>query len=149
MQTLGIIIARPGSLGLKNKHLLPLLGRPVISYTFDHARQSRLITRTVVTSDSPEILKLASEAKLEVILRPPALATEEGSVQSVLLHALDAAEANTDFRADVIAALYGNVPVRGEGVIDRAIALLHSTGCDSVRSFCPVGKFPPAWMSRL
>jgi CMP-N-acetylneuraminic acid synthetase len=29
MQTLGIIIARAGSLGLKNKHLLPLLGRPL------------------------------------------------------------------------------------------------------------------------
>jgi CMP-N-acetylneuraminic acid synthetase len=45
--------------------------------------------------------------------------------------------------------LYGNVPVRGEGVIDRAIALLATSGCDSVRSFCPVGKWHPAWMARL
>ena len=41
MQTLGIILARAGSLGLVNKHLLPLLGKPVISYTFDHARALR------------------------------------------------------------------------------------------------------------
>src|SRR5690606_12295726 len=45
--------------------------------------------------------------------------------------------------------LYGNVPVRGEGVIDRALALLERTGCDSARSFCPVGKWHPAWMNRL
>ncbi|HEY0008784.1 MAG TPA: hypothetical protein VGB55_08685, partial [Tepidisphaeraceae bacterium] len=45
--------------------------------------------------------------------------------------------------------LYGNVAVRGEGVIDRAIEHWQKTGCDSVRTFCPVGKWHPAWMSRL
>ena len=40
MNVLGVILARAGSAGLKNKHLLPLLGRPVIEYTFDHARQA-------------------------------------------------------------------------------------------------------------
>ena len=43
MNTLGVILARGGSEGLRNKHLLPLLGRPVISYTFDHARASELL----------------------------------------------------------------------------------------------------------
>ena len=45
--------------------------------------------------------------------------------------------------------LYGNVPVRGAGVIDSAIEMLRETSCDSVRSFCPVGKWHPAWMSKL
>jgi CMP-N-acetylneuraminic acid synthetase len=39
--------------------------------------------------------------------------------------------------------------VRGDGVVDRAIRVLQETGCDSVRTFCPVGKWHPAWMSRL
>ncbi|MDB5302549.1 MAG: putative CMP-sialic acid synthase, partial [Phycisphaerales bacterium] len=38
---------------------------------------------------------------------------------------------------------------RGAGVIDRAVRMLADTGCDSVRTFCPVGKWHPAWMSRL
>jgi CMP-N,N'-diacetyllegionaminic acid synthase len=33
--------------------------------------------------------------------------------------------------------------------IDRALDMLEKTGCDSVRTFCPVGKWHPAWMSRL
>jgi len=37
MNTLGVILARAGSVGLPSKHLLPLLGRPMISYTFAHA----------------------------------------------------------------------------------------------------------------
>jgi CMP-N-acetylneuraminic acid synthetase len=149
MNVLGVILARAGSLGLRNKHLLSLLGRPVISYTFDHAHASRLLTRTVVTSDSPEILKLATEAGLQAIRRPAELATPDASVQSVLLHAMDTVEADGKYHADAVVVLYGNVPVRGEGVIDRAIALLKSTGCDSVRSFCPVGKWHPAWMAKL
>jgi N-acylneuraminate cytidylyltransferase len=149
MNVLGIILARAGSVGLPNKHLLSLLGRPVITYTFDHAKASRSLTRTVVSSDCPEILKLATEAGFPTIRRPEELATPDASVQSVLLHAMQTVEANEAFHADAIVVLYGNVPVRGDGVIDRATALLKTSGCDSVRSFCPVGKWHPAWMAKL
>jgi CMP-N,N'-diacetyllegionaminic acid synthase len=149
MNVLGVIIARAGSKGLKNKHLLPLLGRPVIKYTFSHARQSKLLTRVVVSTDSPGIWRLAGANYFETIKRPPELATGDASVQDVMLHAMDAVEQSSAFRADAFVVLYGNVPARGEGVIDRAIRILADTKCDSVRSFCPVGKWHPAWMARL
>ena len=66
--------------------------------------------------------------------------------RQALQHALDTLRRH---RADALVVLYGNVPVRGDGVIDRAIRTLAETGCDSVRTFCPVGKWHPAWMSRL
>ena len=66
-----------------------------------------------------------------------------------MLHAMDAVEEATPFRADALLVLYGNVPVRGRDVAARSLRLLEETGCDSVRSFCPVGKWHPAWMSRL
>ena len=149
MNVLGVILARAGSLGLRNKHLLPLLGRPVISYTFDHARAAGTLTRVVVTSDCPNILRLAEAEGFQTLQRPPELATADASVQSVMLHGLDGAEADGSFHADAIVTLYGNVPLRGEGVIDRAVRHLEATGCDSVRTFCPVGKWHPAWMSKL
>jgi CMP-N,N'-diacetyllegionaminic acid synthase len=149
MNTLGIIIARAGSAGLHNKHLLPLLGQPVIGYTFDHASASTRLTRIIVSSDAPEVLNLAAGHGFDTIARPARLATADASVQDVLLHALHLHEHAWNFRADAIILLYGNVPVRGPGVIDRAVELLESTGCDSVRSFCPVGKWHPAWMSRI
>jgi CMP-N-acetylneuraminic acid synthetase len=86
---------------------------------------------------------------LETVNRPPELATADASVQATLLHALHAVEARSSFRADGVVVLYGNVPVRGDGDIDRAIEMLEKTGCDSVRSFCTVGKWHPAWMARL
>jgi len=149
VKILGIILARAGSEGLKNKHLLPLLGRPVISYTFDAARRARHLNRIVVTTDSAQIRQLAQQSMLETINRPPELATADASVQATLLHALHAVEARSSFRAQGVVVLYGNVPIRGEGDIDRAIEALQTSGCDSVRSFCPVGKWHPAWMARL
>jgi CMP-N-acetylneuraminic acid synthetase len=66
-----------------------------------------------------------------------------------MLHAMDTVERGSKYHADALVVLYGNVPVRGAGVIDRAVEMLAETGCDSVRSFCPVGKWHPAWMSRM
>jgi CMP-N-acetylneuraminic acid synthetase len=139
----------PAASGLASKHLLPLNGRPVVSYTFDHARAARRLTRVVVTSDCPNILRLAAASGFDVVERPRELATSDASVQAVMLHAMQTVERRTDFVADAVVTLYGNVPIRGEGVIDRALELLARSGCDSVRSFCPVGKWHPAWMSKL
>jgi len=149
MNVLGVILARAGSEGLRGKHLRSLRGRPVISYTFDHARSAASLTHVVVSSDCPHVLNLAAEVDLPTIRRPPTLATAEASVQAVLLQALQTVEADAMFRADAVVALYGNVPIRPDGIIDRAVKLLSETGCDSVRSFCPVGKWHPAWMSRI
>ncbi len=149
MKVLGVILARGGSVGLKNKHLLPLLGRPVIEYTFGHAKAAKSLTRVVVTSDDSDILDLAVDHGLDTIERPAELATSEASVQDVMLHAMHAFEKHTSFRADAVVVLYGNVPVRPAGVIDEAVEMLAQTGCDSVRSFCPVGKWHPAWMNKL
>jgi CMP-N-acetylneuraminic acid synthetase len=149
MNTLGVILARAGSVGLASKHLRLLLGRPMIEYTFDHAFDSALLSRVVVSTDCPGVKRLAQKYQLEVIDRPAELAGGDASVQDVMLHALKAVEATSSFHADALAVLYGNVPVRGPGVIDSAIQLLRETGCDSVRSFCPVGKWHPAWMSKI
>ena len=150
MNTLGIILARAGSVGLSNKHLRLLGGRPVICHTFDHARAARQLTRVCVTSDCSIVRRFATAEGFDVIERPKELATGEASVQDVMLHALRTIEArDPKFRADAVVTLYGNVPLRPAGIIDRAIGHLEETGCDSVRSFCPVGKWHPAWMSRL
>lgn len=149
MNTLGVILARAGSVGLSNKHMRSLLGWPVTSYTLDHAENAGLLTRTVVSTDCPQIRELAQRRGFRTIVRPPALATSEASVQDVMLHAMRATEADGAFRADALVVLYGNVPVRGHDVIDRAVSLLAETKCDSVRSLCPVGKWHPGWMLTL
>lgn len=149
MKILGVILARAGSEGLKGKHLRKLLGKPVVEYTFAYANKCQRLSRVVVSTDCPEISNLAIAFGFAVIQRPAQLATSDASVQDVMLHAMDQVEQGSDFKADGLVVLYGNVPVRQPSVVDEAIALLEQTGCDSVRSFCPVGKWHPAWMSKF
>ena len=149
LQVLGIVIARAGSKGLVNKHARPLLGRPVIDYTLDDAQAATRVTRLVVNSDCPATLLAARQRFIQTVQRPAALAGDKASVQGVLLQTLDAVEAASAFRADAVALIYGNIPVRPAGVIDRCIDHLHQTGCHSVRTFCPVGKWHPGWMNQL
>jgi N-acylneuraminate cytidylyltransferase len=149
MNVLGVILARAGSKGLPDKHLRTLCGKAVIEYTFDHARQSCLLGSIVVSTDCPKIRQLARGRGFTVIDRPAELATADASVQDVMLHAMDWTEARGEASADALVVLYGNVPIRGEGVIDRAVQMLQRTNCDSVRSLCPVDKWHPAWMCRL
>lgn len=148
LNVLGVILARGGSRGLADKHLKLLLGRPVIDYTLDHAAAARSLTHVVVSSDSHAILSLARRRRFDAIERPAELATDDASVQDVMLHAMHAVERHGP-GIDAVVVLYGNVAVRGDGVIDRAVDCWRRTACDSVRTFCPVGKWHPAWMSRL
>ncbi len=38
-----------------------------------------------------------------------------------MLHAMRAIESSSHFKADALVTIYGNVPIRGEGVIDAAL----------------------------
>ncbi len=149
MISLGVILARAGSKGLPNKCVRDLLGRPVICYTFDHVRESRLLSAAVLTTDSGQAQDLAREAGIEVIQRPAELATDTARVDDAARHAVSTWEQRHADRVDCVVLLYGNIPVRAPGLIDRAIEMLSETGADSVRSVAPVSKQHPDWLHRL
>src|ERR1700742_2754917 len=102
MNVLGVILARRGSLGLADKHLRSLCGKPVIEYTFDHAEASGHLTKTVVTTDCPQVKQLARGRGFQVIDRPARLATAEASVQDAMLHAMETVEAKGEFKVDAL-----------------------------------------------
>ncbi len=149
MVALGIILARAGSKGLRDKCVLPLLGRPLIEHTFDHALASKRLTAVVLTTDSRPAQELAQRRGIEVIERPPELATDTATVDAAARHAVHAWESRHKKNARAVVLLYGNVPVRAEGVIDQALEHLEFSGASSVRTVAPVGKHHPDWLHRL
>src|SRR5262249_17698144 len=146
---LGIILARAGSKGLPDKCVRDLLGKPVIAYTFEHVRASRLLNAIVFTTDSEPAKKIASQFEMEVIDRQTKLATDTATVDSAARHAVETWESRHRKTIDIAVLLYGNIPVRADGLIDRAIDHLIKSGADSVRSVAPVTKQHPDWIHRL
>lgn len=148
-RSLGIILARAGSRGLRDKCVRDLLGRPMIEYTFDHAQSSTRLDASVLTTDSGSAKVLAHARDIEIIDRPAELATDTATVDDAARHAVEHWERHHNQRADIIVLLYANIPVRAMGVIDRAIEMLADTGASSVRTVAPVGKHHPDWLHRL
>ncbi|MFQ5413652.1 MAG: cytidylyltransferase domain-containing protein [Phycisphaerae bacterium] len=149
MAVLGVILARAGSRGLPGKCVRDLLGRPVIAYTLDHALASRRLDAVVLSTDSEPAKLVARDAGVEVIDRPAALATDTATVDAAARHAVDVWEARHQARVRVVVLLYGNIPVRADGLIDRAVAHVQTTGADSVRSVARVGRHHPDWLHRV
>jgi len=142
---IAVIIGRAGSKGLPGKNSRLLLGRPMVRYTIDDAKQASLIDRIIVSTDCEEIKVIAQKESLAVIDRPPELASDTAMVDAAVRHAIEADGGNEQ----IIVILYANVPVRPDDLIDRAVRKLVETGADSVQSYCDVGKHHPYWMVRL
>jgi len=149
MHTVAVILVRAGSKGLPDKCVLPLCGRPVLSYTIGHAQSSRFVDEIILTTDSPRAKAIGRAAGLFLVDRPAELASDTATTQDATRHAVAQYESCTHRQADIIVALGGNVPIRQDGIIDRCVDRLVQTGCDSVQTVGPVGKYHPDWMYRL
>jgi CMP-N-acetylneuraminic acid synthetase len=149
MRAIAVILARAGSKGLPDKCVLPLLGRPVIAYTIDHALAARGVQAVVLTTDSRAAAAVGIDAGILVVDRPAELANDTARVDSAVRHAVSWYEARTGEPVDAVVILYGNIPVRAAGAIDACLEHLAAAGCSSVRTVAPVSKQHPDWIHRL
>lgn len=141
-KVIAIIPARGGSKRLPGKNIKPLLGRPLIDYSIEAGLGASLITRVLVSTDSPEIAEVARQAGAEVpFLRPPDLATNGAPTLPVLLHCTEWLGIH-GWDPDIVVVLQPTSPLRRSWHIDQAIELLLSTQADSVVGICKAEHSP-------
>jgi len=150
MNVLGVIPARGGSKGIPNKNLALLRGRPLLAYTADAVKESRRLTRTIVSTDDENIAECARSLGLEVpFMRPPSLAADEAPMLPVLQHAIERLRAD-GFETDIVVLLQPTSPLRRAEHIDAAIDWLQRTAADSVVSVVEVPhQFNPLSVMRI
>ena len=87
MLTIATICARGGSVGVPGKNILPLMGKPLIVHTIEHAFAVPDIDRVFVSTDARSIADVALTAGAEVpFLRPAHLATSDAPKLAALEH---------------------------------------------------------------
>lgn len=147
MRILGLIPARGGSKGIPGKNTKLLGGKPLINHTIEAARQSRLLSRLCISTDSEAIADCGMAQKVEVpFLRPAAFAADTSAVIDAVLHALEYFE-HENIRFDAVCLLQPTCPFRPRNHIDQAVETLMRTGCESVVSVLPVPDvFNPHWV---
>ncbi len=120
--TIALIPARGGSKSIPKKNIVDLGGFPLISYSIAAAKMSKLISRVIVSTDYPEIAKIAKKYGAEVpFLRPAEYAQDASLDIEFVRHALDWLEKNEGYVPDLVVHLRPTTPLRDPVVVDQAI----------------------------
>ena len=121
MEVLAIIPARGGSKAIPRKNLAPLCGRPLIAWMIDAARASCHVDRVVVSTDDPEIGRVAQQYGAEVVWRPYELSGDFDSSELALLHVLEQLEVTEGYCPDLTVFLQCTAPLTTGDDIDDVV----------------------------
>ena len=143
-EILAIIPARGGSKGIPRKNIRNFAGYPLIVWSIAAGKQSKLVTRVLVSTDDEEIASVAREHGAEVpFLRPTELAQDKSLDLPVFEHALEWLKENEGYQPDVVVQLRPTSPIRPCDCVDGAIKiLLEHPHADCVRGVVLAGQNP-------
>lgn len=149
-KVLAIIPARGGSKGLPGKNTRALYGKPLIAWSIEQARACHEIDSVIVSTDDPEIARVAASFGAAVpFLRPGQLASDTASSIDVILHAIDfMAKAGSSF--NLVVLLEPTSPLREVSDISGAIKQLCDTpNCQSVVGVSQTESTHPAFLYHM
>ena len=135
---LAIIPARGNSKRLPRKNILPFAGKPLVQWSIEAALQCDFISKTVVSSDCPEILSISRLPGVDLHERPKTLALDESSSVDVVLDVLKNYE-----KFSYIVLLQPTSPLRCSADISDAIKCFErSWPLNSLISVCETDYNP-------
>lgn len=139
---IGLIIGKKKSLGVKQKNIRKILGRPSAEYAFIAAKYS-LIDEVFVSTDCPVIKKIGRKYEATIIDRPKNLATPSSLTEDVLEHALELIEKKFK-NISTISLLMSNNPGIDVYKLNKAIKIVtKDQNLDSCFSVAKYNMFSP------
>lgn len=140
---LAVIPARGGSKGIPGKNIKLLNGKPLIYYTIDEAKKSRILDKIIVSSDDSDILNICSNyLQLTSYKRPKELAGDSANTVDAVIHLLDWLKNEDGYTPYYTCVLQCTSPLRTWEDIDGCIELLEETQLDGVVAISEVDTHP-------
>ena len=141
---IAIIPARGGSKGLPKKNIKKLYGYPLISYSIIASKLSKLISKTIVSTDSKEIAKIAQDYGAEVpYLRPKNISKDSSTDYEFIYHAINWFKKNKKIYQTIGSSLDLLQPLRNPSIIDKAIKYIkQNKDCSSLVSIHEISETP-------
>ena len=145
MNIVGMIPAREGSKGIKNKNMRTVGGKPLILHTIEAAKASQRLSRVLFSTDSTQMRNLAMENDIEApFLRPAELAVGTTCMIDVMTHCVTWLKDNDGYHANLLVTLYPTSPFRTGEQIDDAIDCFLESDMDCLVSVSKQ-KHHPYW----
>jgi CMP-N,N'-diacetyllegionaminic acid synthase len=137
-KVIAIIPARGGSKGIPYKNIKKLVGKPLISWTIDTAKETPEIDRIIVSTDDEKIAEVAEKFGAEVFMRPSEIAQDLSPMIDTVLNIRERLEAAGDLDgSEYMVLLQPTSPLRTADDISQCLELLSDkeTNYDSVATF--------------
>ena len=143
MNNIALITARSGSKSIKNKNIYSLLGKKLIEYPINIAKQSEKISKIFVDTDGEDIAKIAKKNNCEVLIRPNKLRGDNISHSEVIRNSLITIEKKF-IDINIVTVLLGNSVMFDSAIINYSIGFLEKNAkYDSVMSVWESGDDHP------
>jgi N-acylneuraminate cytidylyltransferase/CMP-N,N'-diacetyllegionaminic acid synthase len=143
MTMLCTICARGGSKGVAGKNARELLGRPLLAWTIDQARETGLFEAIAFSSDSDELLAAALKSGADIaVKRPDEMATDTAPKIPAIRHCLEQAMARSGSEPSIFVDLDVTSPLRLASDITGAVRLLERSGARNVITGAPARRSP-------
>lgn len=121
-------------MGIPMKNLALIDKKPLLYYTVNASLRSKLVNRTIVTTDHKKISDYAKKLGADVIRRPKKLAGSKITTEPSMTHVLTYLKQRENYIPDVVILLQNTSPLRNANHIDEAIKYYIKGNYDSVLS---------------
>jgi N,N'-diacetyllegionaminate synthase len=123
---IGIIPARGGSKGIPKKNIKKIAGKPLICWTIEEAKKSKLLDDFYVSTEDGKISEISKKAGAKIIQRPSEFSTDEADQMDAIKHALEA------IGGEIGVILQPTSPVKNKDRIDECIKEFLEKNADSL-----------------
>lgn len=128
MKKIAVIPARGGSKRIPNKNIRLFCGRPMMAWSIEAAKNCGLFDRIIVSTDSEEIAKTASECDAEVpFMRPKKLSDDYTGTNAVAKHCLEWLLSQGE-HIDYACCIYATAPFLQTEYLKKGFELLKESG---------------------
>lgn len=146
---IAIIPARGGSKRIPRKNIVDFFDRPMIAWTIEAARESGVFDCILVSTDDPEIARVAVQCGASVPFLRAEFADDNSPVSHATLASLQQAEQHWQRSFDTVVQLMPNCPLRTAGDIRKALDNFEAKQAVFQISCFKFGWMNPWWALRL
>ena len=106
---IAIIPARGGSKRIPRKNIKDFFGKPLIAYSIEAAKKTKLFDKIIVSTDDEEIASIAKSYGAEILKRPKELADDFTPTIPVIAHAITSTCKDLS-KIELVCCIYATAP---------------------------------------
>jgi CMP-N-acetylneuraminic acid synthetase len=149
MKNIAIIPARGGSKRIPHKNIMDFMGRPLIAWTIDAAKESGIFDRIVVSTDDAEIAQVTKNLGIDVPFLRKDAKDDIAHVSLATISAINQAQEFWNEEYEVVVQLIANCPIRSSKEIVQSYEHFIISKVNYQLSCFKFGWMNPWWAIKL